>query len=347
MTPYPASPNGRTRWIVERRSSKNALDPTRPYAFLWEEEAGPLGEAVPTATIFLTNHECPYRCLMCDLWQNTLDARVPSGAIAAQLRYALDRLPPARQIKLYNAGSFFDPQAIPPEDYAEIAQTVRGFERVVVECHPALVGDRSLDFRDLLAGNLEVAVGLETVHPDVLARLNKRFTVADFTRAATFLTDNQIALRVFLLLRPPFLTEAEGVVWAKRSLDAAFGGGASVCCVIPTRAGNGAMEALATSGDCAPPTLPSLEEVLEYGLGLRQGRVFADLWDIEKFYTCACSPARAARLAEMNRTQRVPPPVVCAGCRQERAEEEGAMNRAPTRMASGRGRPRPSLRTPI
>ena len=316
MTPYPASPSERTRWIVGQRGPKNPLDPMRPYAFLWEEEAGPSSEAIPTATIFLTNRECPYRCLMCDLWQNTLDTRIASGAIAAQIRYALERLPPARQVKLYNAGSFFDPQAIPSEDYAEIAEAVRGFERVVVECHPALLGDRCLHFRDMVAGHLEVAVGLETVHPDVLARLNKRFTVADFQHAAAFLATNKIALRVFLLLRPPFLTESEGVVWAKHSLDTAFEGGASVCCVIPTRAGNGAMEALAELGDYAPPTLPSLEAVQEYGLSLGQGRVFADLWDIEKCYDCACSPARAARLAEMNRTQGLPPPVVCSGCEQ-------------------------------
>ncbi len=314
MTSYPVTAGERTRWIMARRAPKKPLDPMRPYAFLWEEEAGPLGEAVSTATVFLTNRECPYRCLMCDLWRNTLDARVPHGAIAAQIHYALERLPPARQIKLYNAGSFFDPQAIPPEDYAEIAEAVRDFERVVVECHPALLGDRCLRFRDGLDGRLEVAIGLETVQPDVLARLNKRFTVADFGRAAAFLAAHGIALRVFLLLRPPFLTEAEGVTWAKRSLDKAFDSGAAVCCVIPTRAGNGAMEALAASGDYSPPTLPSLEAVQEYGLERKQGRVFADLWNIERFYTCACSPARAARLAEMNRTQTAPPPVVCAGC---------------------------------
>ena len=316
MTPFPVAAGERTRWIVEKRGPKNALDPMRPYAFLWEEEIGPAGDMVSTATIFLTNRECPYRCLMCDLWQNTLDSRVPVGAIAAQIGYALQRLPPARQVKLYNAGSFFDPQAIPPEDYAKIAEAVGGFERVVVECHPALLGDNCLRFRDLLAGRLEVAVGLETVHPDVLARLNKRFTVADFERAAAFLAAQDIALRVFLLLRPPFLTEREGVLWAKRSLDAAFNGGASVCCVIPTRAGNGAMEALAASGDYAPPTLPSLEAVQEYGLGLERGRVFSDLWDVERFYTCACSPTRTARLGEMNRTQATPPAVACARCEQ-------------------------------
>jgi hypothetical protein len=40
-------------------------------------------------------------------------------------------------------------------------------------------------------------------------------------------------------------------------------------------------------------------------------RVFADLWDIERFFTCTCSPARAARLAVMNRGQRVTDRIVC------------------------------------
>ena len=318
MTPsvgYPESAAERTRWIISRRGPKHILAAERPYAFLWEEEAGADGEMIPTATVFLTNRECPYRCLMCDLWRDTLDERVPTGAIAAQVRLALAQLPPARQIKLYNAGSFFDPQAIPPEDYAEIAHTIADFERVIVECHPMLVGDRCLRFRDLLAGRLEVAIGLETVHPEVLARLNKKFTVDDFRHSADFLAQADIALRVFLLLRPPFLTEVEGIFWAQRSLDLASAAGAKACCVIPTRGGNGAMEALAASGDFTPPSLRSLETVMEYGLSQpNRGRVFADLWDVETFYDCSCSASRATRLAEMNRTQSVPPWVPCEIC---------------------------------
>jgi radical SAM enzyme (TIGR01210 family) len=264
--------------VLQRRGPKNALDPWKPYAVLREEEIGEDGAPVPTMTVFLTNRECPYRCLMCDLWKNTLDARVPLGAIPAQIedalvqdrvsgvregafpdtRYPIPDTPAGAAIKLYNAGSFFDPQAIPPEDYTDIARLVAPFSRVIVECHPALIGERTLRFRDLLAGRLEVAVGLETAHPQALAKLNKGITVDSFRRAAAFLARHDIALRVFLLLRPPFLDEREGLEWAKRSLDLAFDGGASVCCLIPTRPGNGAMEALAASGDCAPPSLVSL-----------------------------------------------------------------------------------------
>src|SRR5687768_9855843 len=254
---------------------------------------------------------------MCDLWINTLDSTVPHGAIPEQIRRALALLPAARQIKLYNAGSFFDPQAVPPEDDSEIARVVTDFERVIVEAHPAFLAGayavRCRRFQALVRGRLEVAIGLETAHPDVLARLNKRMTLDGFRRAASFLADHGIALRVFILLNPPFLSGDEAVVWACRSLDVAVECGAAVCSLIPTRPGNGALEALGE--DYERPQLTALEAAVEYGLSLGRCRVFADLWDLERFYDCTCSPLRAARLRTMNLEQRVPGRVLCKLCR--------------------------------
>ena len=179
--PYPQSARERDEWILAHRASRNVVDPRKPSAFLVENERAESGEIVRVATIVLTNRECPWRCVMCDLWRNTLTESVPPGAIPEQIDFALrSGLPLLRRagkavgetaalagspqerqptIKLYNAGSFFDPRAIPPEDFPAIAERVRGFGRVIVECHPALVGDSVLRFRDLLAGRLEVAMG--------------------------------------------------------------------------------------------------------------------------------------------------------------------------------------------
>ena len=316
---YPDSAAARDRWILERRPPRNRLDPRRAYASLAESEPGPSGETVDTVTIFLTNRECPWRCLMCDLWRNTLEETVPEGAIASQVREALGRFPeivPGRsQLKLYNAGSFFDPRAIPTAEHGEIARLAAPFGRTIVECHPAMVDDRCPRFRDLLGRPLEVALGLETIHPQILDRLNKRMTLDQFRRAAEFLKGHDIDVRVFILLRPPWLAEGEAVEWANRSIDFAFDCGATVCSIIPTRAGNGAMEALAAAGEFAPPSLASLETVLEHGLARRRGRVFADLWDVDGLARCpACSPSRIERIRRMNITQHFAEPVLCAAC---------------------------------
>lgn len=319
MIVYPDSPSARDRWILAHRPSRNPVSPWRPYAFLAEGEVGPDGRVVGVATVFLTNRECPWRCLMCDLWRNTLEVTVPDGAIAAQVRYALDKLPSFSTegacLKLYNAGSFFDPRAIPAKEYPAIADLASPFSRVVVECHPSLVGPRCLAFRDRLSGRLEVAMGLETAHPDVLARLNKRMTLTSFRHAADVLRAEDIDLRVFILIRPPWLSEAEGVEWARRSLDFAFDCGASVCSLIPTRAGNGAMNVLAEAGEFKPPSLTSIEVAMEYGLSLRAGRVFTDLWDLTTAGRCtACSGFRIERLREMNTSQNISRPILCNLC---------------------------------
>lgn len=309
---YPDSASERTRWILSRRGPKHAVDSAQPHAFLHELELDADGRLLPTATIFLTNRECPFRCLMCDLWQSTTDGTVPVGAIPAQIAFALGNLAPAKQIKLYNSGSFFDPKAIPTADHPAIAELARGYERVVVECHPAFIGDEVARFARSIPGQLEVAMGLETAHPEVLEKLNKRMTLGQFANAAALLKSHGIALRVFILVKPPFLGEEEALRWAERSVDFAFDCGADAVSLIPTRLGNGALEDLLRQGSFGTPKLATFEKAVDYGVGLGRGRVFADLWDLEKFSECpACFPARRARLEQINATQKTSSPVAC------------------------------------
>ena len=306
------------RETLAARPERNSLDVNRPYEFLVERERSADGLVEDVATIFLTNRECPFRCLMCDLWKNTTVESVPVGAIPRQIDYALERLPNAQHVKLYNSGNFFDAKAIPKDDWPAVVDRVRGFKSVIVENHPKLCGDGCFEFRDMLAAHdveLEIALGLETVHPEVLQRLNKQMTVDDFSQSATRLRSEGIRLRTFILLRPPFLTEEEGIEWAMRSIEFAFEAGVSCCSVVPTRAGNGIMEQLEGDGLFASPQLASMEVVQERGIQLNVGRVFMDTWDAQKFATCsACAETRIQRIADMNLSQHVVPRTVCNEC---------------------------------
>jgi radical SAM enzyme (TIGR01210 family) len=300
------------RWILAQRGLKNPVQPYRPYAWMVEKERTASGKVEDTAIIFLTNRECPYHCLMCDLWKNTTDETVPIGSIPTQIETALNHVGHARHIKLYNSGSFFDPRAIPEEDYGAIAALVKGFDTVIVESHPRLVNERVLHFRDMLGTEVEVAMGLETVNPEAIRILNKRMTLEDFGHTVGFLGRNSIRSRAFILLRPPFHTEEEGVYWAERSVDFAYEAGVECCTVIPVRAGNGAMNRLQEEGHFSPPRIRSLEAVQEYGIGLRKGRMFADTWDLGMFSDCEdCLTKRTERLVKMNLEQAVFESVTC------------------------------------
>ena len=326
MAAYPASAGARDAFIVSIRPARPVHDPWRAHGVTVEHEPTDTGELAEVVTVFLTGRECPWRCAMCDLWKYTTEADTPVGAIPHQisqaLRLVVAPLAHGRHIKLYNAGSFFDPRAVPPSDYRAIAAAVSGFSRVIVESHPALVGARVDDFLEALAAEasgqiarLEVAMGLETAHPDALERLNKRMTVDQFRRAADELARRDVALRVFVLVAPPFVPADAQAEWLRRSVDTAFIAGATAVSLIPMRDGNGTVEALAEQRLYAAATLEVLEDGMDAALDRARGRVLADLWDLERLASCeACFAGRRSRLEQMNVSQQPAPRVSCAVC---------------------------------
>ena len=98
---------------------------------------------------------------------------------------------------------------------------------------------------------------------------------------------------MFLLISPPFVPFVDQDDSLLASIDVAFSCGASVVSLIPTRTGNGALEALADDLLFRPPTLEDIERSFAAALqrsktpshGLRRGdeRLFVDLWDLERF----------------------------------------------------------------
>jgi len=299
--------------IRDNRPEKASVKVTEPYMFLHEREIQKSGRVETVNTIFLTNNECPFTCLMCDLWKHTLDEPTPAGFIPSQIDYALSRLPEAGVVKLYNSGNFFDGKAIPESDYQSIAELLSGYEHVIVENHPKLIGPSVDKFQSMLDGSLEIAMGLETIHPQVLPALNKKFSVDDFKKAASFFRKRDVDMRVFLLLNPPFLTdEKENYEWCIKSVEFAFNEGVNACTIIPTREGNGIMQKLKESGDYIPPNIKALEKIFADALSMGKGRVFCDTWDLELFSNCDnCFDARKERLDTMNTTQEIMSEIEC------------------------------------
>jgi len=328
---YPDTPAARNRFILARRPARQAHDPWRAHGVIVELEPDASGALVDVITVFLTGRECPWRCAMCDLWTYTTPTDTPAGAIPRQIRDALGGTAghggTARSdwhVKLYNAGSFFDPRAVPVGDYPGIAAAIAGASGVTVESHPALVGARLSPWLQALADAapgrapaLEVGMGLETAHPGALERLNKRMTTDMFADAAARLADAGVALRAFVLVSPPFVPAAAQREWLDRSVEFAFACGASAVSLIPTRGGNGTMEALSAAGQFTRPALDDVEEAMDAALARAAGRVFVDLWELDHLAACdACFAGRKARLAAMNLTQRPAPRVSCPLCAQ-------------------------------
>jgi len=321
--------------IRSYRSQKRNWDPEQPQGFLVEEEPDGQGGVLPTATYFLTGSECRFTCAFCDLWKYTFDQPTPVGSLVRQVRalnvalHASGRT--ARWLKLYNASNFFDPQNVPESDLPEIARSCEGFERIVVENHAVLLRSsayrqRILRFADQLHGRLEIAMGLESIDPKACSLMNKSMHLSDFAFAAKWLAEHGIATRAFVLLQPPGTCVEESVDWAARSTRFAFDVGVERCCIIPTRAGNGWIDALQESAYWWPPTADQLEQALRAVLGTEalhghRSRPVAtvDLWDWEQLPGGCdnCRPLRYDGMLQMNLLQNVVPREPCSVCEGE------------------------------
>ncbi len=300
--------------IRSLRPSKNYVDPFRAHGSLLETERRPDGRVERALTVFLAGAECPFTCSFCDLWKFTIDGPTPHGALTAQVEDAIAGLR-ADRLKLYNASNFFDTRAVPSDDLAGIAKLAGSFASLTVESHANTIGPRTVEFSRALPGRLEVAVGLETTHPTAATKLNKKLDLARFDRAADYLRENGIDLRVFVLLGVPHVPSSESVEWTVRTVQYAVGRGASVVSVIPVRGGNGEMERLESIGEFVPPTLAQLEDALDACRGFTGAVVTGDLWDVEHLSACdACSAQRITRLERQNHTGIVEERIACSKC---------------------------------
>ncbi|HEV8630076.1 MAG TPA: radical SAM protein [Thermoanaerobaculia bacterium] len=310
-----------TATVHALRRGKPIVDPWRPLGTSWEEERQPDGSQAPVLTVFLAGAECPFGCVFCDLWRHTLDGPTPAGALPAQLALALEAagaLPTGCQVKLYNASNFFAERAVPAADDEPLAVLLAPFAQVIVECHPRLVGDRCARFAARLArggARLQVAMGLETVHPAALPRLGKAMTLDDFAAGAERLRTLGVGVRAFVLVGAPFVPSGEAALWAERSTAWAFAHGVEHVSLIPVRGEGEALRRLAATGDFVPPAPAVVEEAFARCLALGGGGVTLDTWDLDRLFACAaCAPARRARLERMNRRGADEPPVACERC---------------------------------
>ena len=186
---------------------------------------------------------------------------------------------------------------------------------MVVECHPRLVGRRALAFGELLDGKLEVAIGLETVHPLALARLGKEMTLDDFDRAAELLRDAGLRLRAFVLVGAPFVPPEEDARWVAESaalrLRARRGRRLAHPGARRQRRARGARAAGRVHAAAARDARGRARRLRQ----ARRRRGPADLWDLERLASCpACFAARRERLERMNRTGVAEPRIACTEC---------------------------------
>ena len=120
-------------------------------------------------------------------------------------------------LKIFNSGSFFDDEEINGEIRDFIYEKISNIDKiqeVVVESRVEFIDEKKLKKIKHILGNkhIEIAIGLETTNDYIrINYLNKGLYYKDFLSAVELCRKCQVGVRVYLLFKPPFLSERSAI----------------------------------------------------------------------------------------------------------------------------------------
>jgi len=188
------------------------------------------GAYVDRLVLFLRGTGCAWTsqtggCTFCGFWGATqFGDRVPDADYRAQVIHAV--APAADPIVcLYNDGSMLVEREIGLDVVVDLCRLLVARDhvrRVVIEAKIIDLDARKIDrlARAMSGKELEVAVGFESAEPVIRELcINKGFPNALFETKVRMLAEQGISLVPLVMLKPPFLTEAQAVRDVMRTLE--------------------------------------------------------------------------------------------------------------------------------
>lgn len=200
------------------------LDFTVPIG--WEERIGHLDDQpIKRLIVFLRSTGCEWvektgGCTMCGFYCATSRGReVSAKEYVAQFEYVMDAvdLGDYPVVSIYNDGNIFNEREMPVAAIEKICSYIDGYKnikKVVVESRIDYSPDGRVEkMKKALNGRqLEVAFGFESADPQVMNLcINKGFSAHNFDLFHSRMQGMGVQTKPLLLVKPPFLTEAEAV----------------------------------------------------------------------------------------------------------------------------------------
>ncbi len=260
----------------DRRPEPAGPDAARRYVNQWVEAEAIGAERVPAFVAILRTRGCYWAdqkgCSMCGYAKDTLGRSATPEELGEQTERLLARYRSEPYVKVYTSGSFLDDREVDPESRRRFVAAFSGTaRRLLFETLPEFATEERIrPLREAFSGELEVALGLETSDPTVLARyVHKNAPPAEYFAAADRVRALGARAKAYLLLKPPYLTEAESVADVVRSVGEASAHFDALS-VNPVHIQNGTVvEWLYHRGRYRPPWLWSVVESLREGSGRR------------------------------------------------------------------------------
>jgi archaeosine synthase beta-subunit len=260
----------------DRRPEPASGEDASRFVNAWVEAEALGGERVSAFVLILRTRGCYWAdekgCSMCGYARDTLGRSATPTELAEQLRRALARYRDEPYVKVYTSGSFLDDREVDPASREAIVGAFSGrARRFLFETLPEFATEATLrPLRGAFSGELEVALGLETTDPVVLARyVHKNAPPSAYFDAATRVRSAGARAKAYLLLKPPYLAESEAIGDVVRSIAEAAPRFDAMSVNPVHIQGGTVVEWLYRRGRYRPPWLWSVVEALRTGAASR------------------------------------------------------------------------------
>jgi radical SAM enzyme (TIGR01210 family) len=192
--------------------------PTQPISF-WREKDRLNNEISNAYVIILGTRGCSWAhksgCSMCGYINDSHWNGITDKDILTQLQNAMVHYQNEPIIKLFNSGSFFDPQEISQKLQQQLLSHLKNnAKKITIESRPQFITEHNLKNlqNSVELEKIEVGIGLETANDLIRTHaINKGFTYKNYQNAVTKLLKRNIKIKTYLLIKPPLITEQESI----------------------------------------------------------------------------------------------------------------------------------------
>lgn len=254
----------------------------REYLGAWTESDVLNGKVVRALVIILRTKGCRWAlksgCSMCGYINDAVQDEVKDEDLLYQYECARKKLNRHDIVKIYTSGSFLDIEEIPERVQLEILKDLgKDVQKVIVESRPEFIVKERVEQLKYLVNELEIAIGLESADNFILRNsINKGFTFEDYIEKAELLRDLGVAVKTYILIKPPFLTEKEAIETAVNSTSKISKYSQTISFNPVNIQSNTLVEFLWKRNEYATPWLWSVVEVLQRSKSISDSRLISD-----------------------------------------------------------------------
>lgn len=216
------------QFIKELKPSKHKKtpDPNQPVHF-WQEKDRFHDDIVDAFVLILRTRGCSWMfqsgCSMCGYFNDSMLSSVSTDQLIHQYNHAISHYQNEPIVKIFTSGSFLDEREIPKQVQKYILSDLKTkTKKIAVESRPAFVTKDTMNrLREFCSTTeFDIGIGLETSQDFIRTHaINKGFSFKEYLNAVTLIHQHDFAVKTYVLIKPPFLTEKEAVDDAKQTID--------------------------------------------------------------------------------------------------------------------------------